>query len=262
MKEFDLDDLKKYKWPDPYDPGRVAGLREDARKLKEGTDFCVTGDIMCGGPFEQACWLREYAQFMIDLYENPEFAHLLLEKITELDIAWWDVYLKEIGDIADIVCQGDDIGMQTGGWISTELYKEFVFPCHKRIFDFVHSKTNAKVFLHSCGSVRQYIPCLIEAGVDALNPVQYSAKNMDVAELKKEFGRELSFWGGSICTQFELSGNYSVKDIESVVKKNMDVLMKDGGYVFAATHNIQHECPPEKLLAVYDTAVSYRNYPC
>jgi uroporphyrinogen decarboxylase len=128
------------------------------------------------------------------------------------------------------------------------------------MFDFIHSKTRAKIFLHTCGSVKKFIPYLIEAGVDALNPVQYTAKDMGIANLKREFGRELAFWGGSISTQTELSDSHSVKDIETTVKRNMDILMKDGGYVFAATHNIQHECPPEKLLSIYDTAVSYRNY--
>jgi uroporphyrinogen decarboxylase len=128
------------------------------------------------------------------------------------------------------------------------------------MFDFIHSKTKAKIFLHTCGSVKKFIPYLIEAGIDALNPVQYAAKDMGIAGLKKEFGSELAFWGGSICTQTELSNAHSVKDIETIVKGNMDILMKDGGYVFAATHNIQHECPPEKLLSIYDTAVSYRDY--
>ncbi|GHU64521.1 uroporphyrinogen decarboxylase [Spirochaetia bacterium] len=260
MKEFSLEDLKKYKWPDPYDPGRTAGLREDAKNLVDTTDFCIVGDIMCGGPFEQACWLREYSTIMVDLYENPDFARLLFEKITDLDIAWWDVYLDKIGDLVQVVCQGDDLGTQIGEWISPELYKEFIYPCHKRMFDFIHSKTKAKIFLHTCGSVKKFIPYLIEAGIDALNPVQYTAKDMGIANLKKEFGRELAFWGGSISTQTELSDAHSVKDIEATVKRNMDILMKDGGYVFAATHNIQHECPPEKLLSIYDTAVSYRNY--
>lgn len=260
MAEFSLDDLKAYKWPNPYDKGRVAGLREEAMNLTQNTDFCVVGDIMCGGPFEQACWLREYSNLMIDFYEDPAFAHELLERITDLDIAWWDAYLNEIGDCVQVVCQGDDLGMQQSEWISTDMYKEFVYPCHKRMFDFIHSKTKAKVFLHSCGSIHNFIPYLIEAGVDALNPVQYSAANMEIARLKKEFGSEISFWGGSICTQYELGDCYSPNEIEKIVKSNMDILMKDGGYVFAATHNIQHECPPEKILSIYDTAVSHRSY--
>jgi uroporphyrinogen decarboxylase len=95
------------------------------------------------------------------------------------------------------VWQGNTgIYIASGEWISPQKYKEFVYPCHKRLFDFIHSKTNAKVFLHSCGSIRRDIPYLIEAGVDALNPVQYSAANMGLSELKNTFGKELSFWGG------------------------------------------------------------------
>lgn len=260
MQDFDLKDLHDYKWPDPYDPGRVEGLEQEAKWLYENTEICVVGDIMCGGPFEQACWLREYSTFLLDFYVNPEFAHTLLNMITDLDIAFWDAYLNKIGPFVQVVCQGDDLGMQDREWISPELYRKFVYPCHKRLFDFIHLKTKAKLFLHSCGSVRNIIPDLIKAGVDALNPVQYSAKNMAIAELKREFGSELCFWGGGISTQRELENEFTLDDIENIVKCNMEILMKGGGFVFAATHNIQHECPSEKTLKIYDSAVKYRSY--
>jgi len=260
MQSFDIDDLKNYEWPDPYDPGRVEGLEEEAKYLNENTDFCIVGDIMCGGPFEQACWIREYSTFMLDLYENKEFARLLLEKITDLDIAFWDAYLSKIGPHVQVVCQGDDLGMQDKEWISPEMYKEFIYPCHKRLYDFIHSKTKAKLFMHSCGSIKRFIPYLIEVGVDALNPVQYAAHDMGIANLKKEFGSELSFWGGGISTQSELGNHYSVQQIEDIIKRNMEILMPGGGFVFSPTHNIQQECPAEKTLCIYDSAVKYRNY--
>ena len=260
MEEFDLADLKKFKWPDYTDPGIVVGLEEDAKALYENTDFCIVADIPRGGPFEQGCWSRNYATFLMDFYENPTFVHTLLDGITDNLIGYWGAYLDSVGKYVQVVAQGDDMGTQTGEYISPKLYREFIFPRQKRLFDFIHSKTDAKIFLHSCGSIRDIIPDLIEAGVDALNPVQYAARNMDLAELKKEFGSDLAFWGGGISTQNELEEGYSPDMIGDIVKRNMDIMMPDGGFVFAATHNIQHECPPEKTIKIYDTAVSYRKY--
>lgn len=258
--EFSLQDLKAFRWPDPHDPGRVAGLAEEARRLSRETDFCIVGDIMCGGPFEQACWLRGYTAFLTDLYAEPAFAEALLEGITELDIGMWDAYLGAIGDQVQVVAQGDDVGMQDREYISPELYRKYIFPRHKRLYDFIHSRTRAKLFMHSCGCIRKLIPYLIEAGVDALNPVQYSAANMDLAELKREFGSELSFWGGGMDTQHALLGpGASLKSIEADVRRNMEILGKGGGFVFSATHNIQHETPPQTTLQVYDTAVRARD---
>jgi len=258
MKEFELDDLKEYKWPDPYDSGRVEGLEEEAKALYENTDFAITADIMCGGPFEQACWIREYATFLVDLYVNPKFAHTLLDMITDYDIGLWDAYLDKVGLYVQVVAQGDDIGMQDREYMSPELYKEFIYPRHKRLYDFIHSKTKAKIFMHTCGSVRKLIPYFIEAGIDILNPIQYVAKDMGLEGLKKDFGSELCFWGGGISTQ--IIPEYSLQDIEDVIKKNLDILMPGGGYVFSPTHNIQFECPPEATIKIYDSAVKYRNY--
>jgi len=255
-----VEDLKKFGWPDPYDAGRVDGLREEARHLSETVDFAIVADIMCGGPFEQALWLRGYTQFLTDMYCDAEFARALLDRITELDIGFWDAYLNALGDYVQVVAQGDDLGMQTQEYISPELYKKFIFPCHKRMFDFVHSKTEAKIFLHSCGCVRDFIPFFIEEGIDALNPLQSGASRMGITELKREFGRELSFWGGGFDVQHKLGEDMSVKDIRDLVKHNVDILAPGGGFVFAATHNIQHEAPPQKSLAIYDAAVEHREY--
>ena len=213
---------------------------------------------MCGGPFEQACRSRGYSRCLTDLYADKKFARKLLDGITELDIGFWDTYLSAIGDHVQIVAQGDDLGMQDREYISPAMYKEFIFPCHKRLFDFIKSKTKAKRWLHSCGSIRGIIPYLIEAGVEVLNPIQSGARNMDVGELKQEFGNEISFYGGGFDVQRMLEDNVSVQEVREVIKRNIDVLAPGGGFVFACTHNVQHEAPPEKVLAIYDTAVGLR----
>ena len=217
---------------------------------------------MCGGPFEQACWLRGYSAFLTDLHVDPAFAEALLEGITELDMGMWDAYLGAIGEHVQVVAQGDDVGMQDREYISPELYRKFIFPRHKRLYDFIHSRTRAKLFMHSCGSIRRLIPSLIEAGVDAAEPgAVLGCRDMDLAGLKKEFGSELAFWGGGVDTQCRLLGaGITPETVEADVRRNMDILMKDGGFVFSGTHNIQHEVPAETTLKVYDTAVAHRRY--
>ena len=194
-------DLATVQWPDPYDPGRLAGVREEARRLFEETDYLVVADIMCLGPFEGACFLRGYEQFCMDLYWNLDMAHAILDKVTETDIALWDLFLQNVDGYVQVVAQGDDLGTQRGTWIKPEMYRELIWPYHKRLYDFIHSKTQAKVFMHSCGSVFDLIPDLIEAGVQILNPIQRSAAKMDIATMKQEFGTELCFWGGGIDVQ-------------------------------------------------------------
>ncbi len=253
-----ISDLETYPWPDPYNEGRVEGLREETLALRNETDFAIVTDIMVGGPFEQACRSRGTEQFMLDLVLDPKFTEAFLGKLTDIAIGMWDMQLTAIGDIVDVVCQGDDLGMQTGMQISPEMYRKFVKPCHKRMFSFIHSKTDAKVFLHSCGSVYDVIPDLIEVGVDVLNPVQTSAANMQPEKLKNEFGNEISFWGGGIDIQ-QLPWQ-KPDEIEDAVKRAIEILMPGGGFVFAATHNILPETAGEQTYTAYMTAVKNRIY--
>lgn len=252
------DDLENYPWPDPYDSGRVTGLREETLKLRENTDFAIVTDIMVGGPFEQACRSRGFEQFLLDLAWDPKFAHTFLGKLTDICVGMWDAQLSAIGDCVDIVCQGDDLGMQTGLQISPEMYRKYVKPCHERMFSLVHEKTDAKIWLHTCGSVYEIIPDLIEVGVDILNPVQVGAKNMQLELLKNEFGKDLSFWGGGI--DIQSLPEKSIQEVEDDIKRALDIMMPGGGYVFAATHNILPETPGEKTYAAYMAAVKNRTY--
>jgi uroporphyrinogen decarboxylase len=257
---YTIDDLDAAAWPDPYDPGRVDGLREEAKALYENTDYAVVGDIMCGGPFEQACMIRGYEQFCIDLHWDPEFAKALLDKITETDIALWDAFLTAVGDYVQVVCQGDDVGMQTSLYISPEMYRNYVKPRQKRIWDYIHSRTDAKVFYHSCGAVYDVIPDFIEIGVDILNPIQRSAAGMDIAKLKQEFGDELCFWGGGIDVQ-QVLPFAGLEEIEEDVRRTIETMAPGGGYVFFPSHNIQADVTPDRFHKAFATAMKHRGYP-
>lgn len=252
-------DLNKFSWPDPYDPGRVEGLKEMAKQLYQRTDYVIVADIMCGGPFEQAQMMRGYEQFLIDLYWNRAFAEALLDKITDIDIRFWEVYLDAVGDYVQVVAQGDDVAMQTGTYIHPKMYRKFIKPRHKRLFDFIKSRTKAKIFYHSCGSVYDIIPDLIEVGIDILNPIQRSASRMDILKLKKEFGKDITFWGGGIDVQKVLPFA-SLQQIEDEVRRTIEIMAPGGGFVFFPSHNIQPDVTPDRVHKVFESALKYRDY--
>jgi uroporphyrinogen decarboxylase len=249
-------DLEDLQWPDPYDPGRVAGVREEARRLFEETDYAVVADIMCLGPFEGACFMRGYEAFCMDLYWNLDLAHAILEKVTQTDIELWDLFLDNVDGCVQVVAQGDDLGTQRGPWIKPEMYRDIIKPYHKRLYDFIHSRTDAKVFMHSCGSVYDIIPDLIEVGVDVLNPIQRSAARMDIAVLKREFGSELSFWGGGIDVQ-QVLPFATLSEIEKEVRYSIDTLGAGGGYVFCPAHNIQPDVSADRIETMYQAALHH-----
>jgi uroporphyrinogen decarboxylase len=158
----------------------------------------------------------------------------------------------------DIVQFGDDLGTQVALQISTEMYREMIKPYHRRIFHHVRDKwPQLKVFFHSCGAIADLIPDLIDAGVEVLNPVQISAKGMDAVMLKREFGKDISFWGGGADMQ-QTVVNGTLEDIKDEVRRFIDIFSRDGGYVFTQVHNIQANVPPEKIMAIYETAAEYR----
>jgi uroporphyrinogen decarboxylase len=167
--------------------------------------------------------------------------------------------LELAGDVIDVVQEADDLGSQTNMLISPNMYREYVKPRQKALFDFIHKKTNAKIFVHSCGSFRQVIPDLIEIGVNIINPVQFTAKGMDSADLKKDFGKDIVFWGGGVDTQ-KILPKGTLQEIEDCVKRQIEVLAPGGGFVFNTVHNIQADVPPQNLQAMFDAFAKYSKY--
>ena len=169
-------------------------------------------------------------------------------------------YLHAVGDYIDVIQFGDDLGTQETTQISVAMYREMIKPYHKELFGYVRKNyPHVKVFLHSCGAISPLIPDLIDAGVEVLNPVQLSARNMDAATLKAEYGRDLTFWGAGISTQTTLPFG-SLREIEEEVTKNIEIFSRGGGYVFTQIHNIQAGTDPEKIVAVYDLANRLRHF--
>ncbi len=259
MRDFKIEDLDKFKYPDPSDKTRVSGIREEIvyiqNNLKKAvilfspTDFCV----------DFINTLRGYYQTFIDLAENLRFIKKLLEKIQWWQMTFWQNILEEVGDIIDIIALGDDLGGQNGPLFNPNIFRAIFKPVYKEIITFIKSKTKAKVYFHSCGSVYEYIPDLIEVGIDILNPVQVSAKGMDTKILKEEFGKDMVFWGGGCDSQHILPYS-TIKEVENEVKRRIEDLAQGGGFVFAPIHNIQFNVPPENVVAMFDTAINNRSY--
>ena len=252
-------DIDRYPWPNPVDPARFDGLRERARYAAdvEGQGVVIGG--LCAGIMEMVAWMRGYEDYFRDFAWNATLMEYFLDKMVELKMAYWEKALGEAGGYVTAVVEADDMAGQNGMLISLQTYRKIVKPRHKKLFDFIKSRTQAKLFFHSCGAVRKVIPDLIETGIDILNPVQVSAVGMDSAELKREFGRELTFWGGAVDAQNVL-GTGSVQQVQDDTRKRIDDLAPGGGFVFAPVHNIQANVPPENVVAVWETLREYGGY--
>jgi uroporphyrinogen decarboxylase len=258
LAEATIDDLETYPWPDPLDPGMTAGLGEEARDLHEGTDYAVLADSGFQSHWELAYMLRGYEQLLMDLVEDPAFVHALMAKLLEINKAATGRFLDLVGPYIDVLRTSDDLGTQRGPIMSLDTYRQLVKPYFKEYVSFCRSKTDAKIFYHSCGNVADLVDDLVDAGVEVLNPVQVAALG-DTAPLKARFGDRIVFWGG-IDTQHVLPLG-SVADVEEEVRRRIRDLAPGGGYVLASVHNIQPDVPPENILAMADEARTYGRYP-
>lgn len=245
-------------FPDPLDPARYKGLRERAQKVADAGCGVVMQSISAG-IFELGGWLRGLVNFYTDLAGDPDMACKVLDKAMEIKMAYWEKVLDMAGDLVDVVQEADDIGGQNSMLISPEMYRRYVKPRHKQFFDLIHSKTKAKIFIHSCGSFREVIPDLIETGVDIINPVQFNCRGMDAESLKRDFGKDLVFWGGGVDTQ-RILPNGSVQEVKDCVKRQLEILAPGGGYVFNTVHNIQADVPPQNLMAMKEAFEEYSKY--
>ena len=253
-----LEDIKEFTFPNPNDPARYEGLKQKAKTLYENTEYALVGGTIMA-LYCPAWDLRGYEQFMYDTAAEPELANYLLDKIMDWNMAFYNNYLNEIGDYIELLWIGDDWGSQSGPLINPVEFRKNVVPRFKKLIDFIHSKTKAKVAYHSCGSVYWAMQDFIDMGVDILQPLQPNAFDMDDSErIKRNFGDKLSFHGGTD-NQGLFHGEKQL--IIEDVKKRIRYFAPGGGYIFSSGHNIQANCPPENILAIFDTARQYGSYP-
>jgi len=234
----------------PPGPIDSQSLLEGAKRLREKTNRAIIG-LFGGNLFEIAQFLYRNDRFMMMLAAEPKHAHRFLDKLVEVHLANLEQYLAAVGEYIDIILFGDDLGMQTGPLMSPQMYREFFKPRHKLLWNRAKQLADVKVMLHCCGGVRELISDLIEAGLDAINPVQISCSGMDAGRLKAEFGKDITFWGGG-CDTRDVLPNCTPQEVAESVKEQVRILSPGGGFVFQQVHNILANVPPANIAAMFD----------
>ena len=258
LADATIKDVRDYTWPKGDDPGRFAGLRDRALRIRNDTPYAVVSGIS-GVIYEFGWYLRGFERWFCELLTDPEFCEAVLDQMLKYWLDWFRLFLDEVGDIVDVIMIGDDLAGQDGPLFHPEIYRRLVKPRHKRLVRYIRSRTRAKIWYHTCGSCLAHIPDLIDNGIHILNPVQLGARQMDPAELKRRFGRDLVFWGGGCNAQHVLPRG-APGDIVDNVRRNLAAFMPGGGYVFTGIHNIQGDVPPENIVALFDTAYEHGFY--
>ena len=252
-----VEDIKKWDWPDPTDPGHTRGLREKALTLREETNCAIVlhlQDII----IHPSQFLLGFEKWYLSFYMEPKLISVLIDIMLELRLEVTKRALEEVGDIIDVVSCSDDICDARGCMLSPEMYNEFIKPRHSRYFSLIRSLTEAKILYHSCGAVSKLIPSFIDMGIDFINPVQVSAYGMNTKQIKSEYGDKIGFWGGIDTTHVLPFG--TPDEVIEEVKTRIDDLAPGGGYVLAAVHNIQPDVPAENIAAMFDAAIQYGCY--
>ncbi len=196
-------------------------------------------------------FLYRLDNFLFMMAAEPQRVHRFLDRIVEMHLANLERFLGAVGDFIDVVLFGDDLGMQSGPMMSPKMYREFFQPRHRLLWTRAKELADVKVMLHCCGGVRELLPDLIEANLDAINPVQITCVGMDAAGLKSDFGRDLTFWGGGCDTRYILA-NGTPDQVAEHVRDQVNVLHPGGGFVFQQVHNILANVPPENVVAMFD----------
>lgn len=236
-------------WDNANRPDFYTQLRKRAIALRQSTDKALM--VVCGcNLFEWGTFLRRMDNFLMDIYTDPDMVEELLDALLERHLATLKSVCESVGDVVDILRFGDDLGMDTGMFMSKQKYQEIFKPRQIILNNYVHEHSSMKTLLHSCGSVYPIIDDLITAGYDILNPVQTSSRQMEPEVLKREFGKDITFWGGG-CNTRNILNKSTPDEVYSYTRRMIDIFSKGGGYVFNQEHNIMPDVPVDNMLAMY-----------
>ena len=233
-----------YVYDEPLD-----ALARRAKEQYESTDRAVV-TLWRLHYFQAGMLMRGYERFMIDIMIDKDLAHAVMAKLHRAYMDRVDALLDALGDYVDIVFLTDDLGTQKGSMISPAVYREIIFPYIAEVVGKIKA-AGKRVVMHSCGAVSDFIPAMIEMGVDALNPVQVSAAGMNPSELAKQYGRDIAFWGGGCDTQHALNAA-DPEVVRADVRRRLEEFGPDAHLVFTQVHNIQYDVSPENILAMRD----------
>ncbi len=242
-------------WDHAGDPGFWDTLRAKALELRRTSDRALMIVIGCN-LFEWGTFLRRMDNFLMDLVAEPEKVEALLDALMERHLAVLEKACRTVGDVADVIRFGDDLGTNGGPFMSPKTYRQLFKPRHTMLCDYVHKNSKMKTFLHSSGSIRALMPDLIEAGYDVINPMQTTCRGMEAEGLKADFGKDICFWGGGCDTKAVLPQG-TPAEVEDHVKRRLEILMPGGGFVFNTVHNILPEVPPQNIVAMFEAVEEF-----
>jgi uroporphyrinogen decarboxylase len=256
--------LKNYKIPSVSRHKEII-IKDLEEQVKNIDGYGVIADRNCAGLTETSLRVRGYQNWYIDTMTDMAGVEKLFDIILEYKISYWDLVTdwlikNKLEDQVDVISECDDLGTQTSTLLEPDYLRKTVIPRFRTLWKHIRSKLpHVKVFMHTCGSVRELLPDLIEAGLDIYNPVQFTAANMELKGLKRDFGKDLVFWGGGINTQSTLK-NGSVPEVKDEVKRIIDIMAPGGGFIYTPVHNVQEDIPAENFWAMWDTLMEYGKY--
>jgi uroporphyrinogen decarboxylase len=255
-----IEEIEDYPWPDMDDPTRVAHVADEAARLAADGRYAIMATPWLLFPLERAFAMQGMDTFLMNLALRPAFAEALLWKIEELCKVLMGHFLDALGDHADIVKIGDDLGTQESLLMSPAMYRQILKPVHADYVRSIRERTSARIFFHTDGDVFPLIDDLVEIGVDILNPIQTSAGKMsDLEALKDRWGNRLSFCGAIDTHRVLPSG--TPEEVRSEVRRVIDVLGPGGGYLVSSVHTVMDDVPAENVLAMVDEVMEHGRYP-
>lgn len=238
--------------------GDLDWMQERAERLRRTTDKAL---FLGAWSSVGLGWAGSIPDFLMLLASDKAAVKDIFAVRTETALANLEKLSRGLGDSIDVIgMDGSDYGAQNSELIAPAAFAELVVPRLKEQCAWVHRHTRWKTWCHCCGAASRLIPLYIEAGVDAINPVQTSAAGMDPADLKRRFGDRITFWGGGVDTQRTLPFG-STAAVEDQVRERISLLAPGGGFVFNPIHNVQQGTPPGNIVAAYDTAFRAGTYP-
>ena len=243
-------------WDHASEPDFWVRLRQRTLALRQGSDRALMVGAGCN-LFEWGTFLRRMDNFLMDLAADQPNVERLLDALLERHLQSLEKICLSVGDIVDLVRFGDDLGTNQGPFMSPATYRKLFKPRHKMLTEFVKTHSRMHPFLHSCGSIYKLLPDLIEAGFEIINPVQTNTKDMQPERLKQEFGQSLTFWGGG-CDTRQILNRGTPGQVRDDVRRNIEILAPDGGFVFNTIHNIMPDVPPENVAAMFEAVDEYR----
>lgn len=256
--------LKQYKVPDLSKHNDI--IRRDlAEQAGNISDSGIILDRNCAGLTETSLRIRGYETWFLDTVMDPSGVEKMLDVVLDYKWQYWDLVIdwlieNKMNDRISVISECDDLGTQTSTLLDPDYLRKIVISRFAKLWSHIKKRLpGVKIFMHTCGSVRILLPDLINAGMDIYNPVQFTASNMDLKELKKDFGNDIIFWGGGVNTQATLKDG-TPQQVSDEVKRIIDIMAPGGGFVFTTVHNIQEDVPPENFWAMWDTLMEHGKY--